>query len=319
MQSFAGSKVAGIVENMIHDVGSGLHNHIAFFQRGGSVGRGSRALRKGRQKGKGRGFYPGKAQIAAFNPKIAALTENIELFEREAGADWSEAGSELGANEIGALVQRYLRLKNFYERQRDLIVVAIRFLKEAIKRSAKALKDEKDDKKKRGIKKNLRASRSALSALTGRKQELQGLTGSGGLIGDTVFRLKELGFGVPAAPSPSDSEVAELLRDQLAATQRALAVSQAQIPIFQQFMPKFHQGGIVQGPMGAERPVMAQAGEGIFTRDQMRAMGSQNITVVIEDAAIDSNRIRVEVDGVIQEKVSTVRRQGSNRRFATTR
>ena len=317
MQSFAGKNIAGIVENMIHDVGSGLHNHIAFFQRGGSVGRGSRALRKGKRKGKGPGFYPGKAQIAAFNPKIAALTENIELFEREAGADWSEAGSELGANEIASLVERYLSLKSFYERQRDLIVVAIRFLKEAIKRSAKALKDEKDDKKKRGIKKNLGASRSALSALTGRKQELQGLTGSGGLIGDTVFRLKELGFGVPAAPSPSDSEVAELLRDQLAATQRALAVSQAQIPIFQQFMPRFHQGGIVQGPMGAERPVMAQAGEGIFTRDQMRAMGSQNITVVIEDAAIDSNRIRVEVDGVIQEKVSTVRRQGSNRRFAT--
>ena len=319
MQSFAGKNIAGIVENMIHDVGSGLHNHIAFFQRGGSVGRGSRALRKGKQKGKGPGFYPGKAQINALNPAIARLVEEITLFERQAGADWSEAGSELSENETATLVRQYKKLKDFYEKQRNLIRVAIKALDGSIKAIQKALKSEKDDKKKDKLKKNLRITESARSRLKARKVELEGLTGRGGLIGDTAFRLQELGVGVTVSPGPSDSELANLLRDQLAATQRALAVSQAQIPIFQQFMPRFHQGGIVQGPMGAERPVMAQAGEGIFTRDQMRAMGSQNITVVIEDAAIDSNRIRVEVDGIIQDKVSTVRRQGSNRRFATTR
>ena len=310
MQSFAGSKIAGIVENMIHDVGSGLHNHIAFFQRGGSV-------RKGKGKGRKPGFYPGKAQIRAFNPKIATLVESIELFEREAGADWSEAGSELGPSEIASLVAKYSKLKAYYERQRDLILTAIAWLKNSIKTSEKALRGEKNDKRKSKIKKNIRAARGALSGLTSEKVELQGLTGQGGLIGETVFRLKELGVGATAAPGPSDSELADLLREQLTATQRALSISQAQMPIFQQFMPRFHQGGIVQGPTGAERPVMAQAGEGIFTRDQMRALGSNNITVVIEDGAIDSNRIRVEVDGVLQKKVSTVRRQGSNRRFAT--
>ena len=151
---------------------------------------------------------------------------------------------------------------------------------------------------------------------------LVGFTGESGLIGDTnweILNLDKMVPGSPNSPADGDSEIADLLRQQLQETQRALAISQAQMPIFQQFMPRFHQGGIVQGPMGAERPVMAQAGEGVFTRDQMRAMGSQNITVVIEDAAIDSNRIRVEVDGVIQDKVSTVRRQGSNRKFVTSR
>ena len=153
-------------------------------------------------------------------------------------------------------------------------------------------------------------------------EDLIGVTGESGLIGDTnweILNLDKMVPGSPNSPADGDSEIADLLRQQLQETQRALAISQAQMPIFQQFMPRFHQGGIVQGPMGAERPVMAQAGEGVFTRDQMRAMGSQNITVVIEDAAIDSNRIRVEVDGVIQDKVSTVRRQGSNRKFVTSR
>ena len=153
-------------------------------------------------------------------------------------------------------------------------------------------------------------------------EDLIGVTGESGKIGDTnweILALDNMTPGSVTSPSDGDSEIADLLRQQLQETQRALAISQAQMPIFQQFMPRFHQGGVVQGPMGAERPVMAQAGEGIFTRDQMRAMGSQNITVVIEDAAIDSNRIRVEVDGVIQDKVSTVRRQGSNRKFVTSR
>jgi TP901 family phage tail tape measure protein len=45
LMSFAGKHVAGITENMMHDVGSGLHNHIAFFQKGGLVG--GRATRGG--------------------------------------------------------------------------------------------------------------------------------------------------------------------------------------------------------------------------------------------------------------------------------
>ncbi len=44
MQGFVGSNIAGVSENMIHDVGSGLHNHVAFFSRGGLVGKAKRTL-----------------------------------------------------------------------------------------------------------------------------------------------------------------------------------------------------------------------------------------------------------------------------------
>ena len=44
MQGFVGSNISGVAENMIHDVGSGLHNHVAFFSRGGLVGKAKRTL-----------------------------------------------------------------------------------------------------------------------------------------------------------------------------------------------------------------------------------------------------------------------------------
>lgn len=364
MQSFAGKNIAGIVENMIHDVGSGLHNHIAFFQRGGAVGmrkaksaKGKKQLKK-RQAKKIRRIsdrfmkYPSRDKIAALEPIIDRLNETIELDERMFGTDWSAGGSDLdpvdwagdkppAGTERFKLIAHYEQLLALYRERRDLILTAVAWLENLIGRyraQIKAIETKKTqtyngEKIKpepkwqlKGFRSGLENARGALGDLNEAKVDIQGLTGQGGAISDTMLRLTELGYRPPAeAPEPgeapgetgTESEIADLLRQQLAESQRALAITQAQMPIFQQFMPRFHQGGIVQGPMGAERPVMAQAGEGIFTREQMRAMGSQNITVVIEDAAIDSNRIRVEVDGVIQEKVSTVRRQGSNRRFAT--
>ena len=44
MQGFVGSNISGVAENMIHDVGSGLHNHVAFFNKGGLVGKAKRTL-----------------------------------------------------------------------------------------------------------------------------------------------------------------------------------------------------------------------------------------------------------------------------------
>jgi hypothetical protein len=81
-------------------------------------------------------------------------------------------------------------------------------------------------------------------------------------------------------------------------------------------MPKYHTGGIVSG--AGEVPIMAQAGEGVFTRDQMAAMGGPgNITVVIEDGAVDRNAIRVEVDGVLAKHISSARRSSGGRKYAT--
>ena len=172
-------------------------------------------------------------------------------------------------------------------------------------------------------------------------ENLQGVTGEGGLISDTRWELLNLANLVPWTPAPPDSPedpaepgdpgttppdspsesqsaIAEILRQQLFETQKALAIANAQMPIFKQFLPTFHTGGVVQGPFGAERPVMAQAGEGIFTREQMAAMSpTPNVTVIIEDGAIDKSKIRVEVDGVLADKISSARRQIPGRSYAS--
>ena len=461
MQSFAGKNIAGIVENMIHDVGSGLHNHIAFFQKGGSVG--------GRKKGKGgwvktgytvfddamgyrgplRGkayaelgapnggvgyisrllginkelplnypldvkvngkisrlfkrdigtgqgtsdysidiwksmwpYYglnqyskgpawmrtvdgtgggPSEAQIARRkkeekrrkrvlgklsrsglklgNKKLEAkINQNgkaisfqnarISLAERLAGASFGPGGSDETPEEIAKQVNLYTGLLELQKARARMLYRAMAQVKALVRRFKKEKKDAPNWKKP-GLNKAISNGNKTSNDIRG---QLIGLVGSLGFkggkipnfgslmtgsIGDTNFRLKELGF-TPPSDVDTDSELASLLREQLTVSQRNLAIAQAQAPIFQQFMPKFHQGGIVQGPRGAERPIMAQAGEGVFTRDQMRAMGGNgNITVVIEDGAIDSNRIRVEVDGVLQDKISTVRRTTPNRRYST--
>jgi len=280
--------------------------------------------------------FPGQTRLAEFEAGAEKLVEQIDLYDREATADWSPAGSDYDQTELSSLIAYYTDLLNNYIEQRNIVIAAVKVLQGRIAfweakiqatenpgavmvQNGEIIKPGKKWQIK-GWQKAIANARSTIGSLGEKRLALEGLTGDGGAIGDTRFTLKELGATTsPTDTGAADSEIADLLRQQLQETQRALAISQAQMPIFQQFMPRFHRGGIVQGPNGAERPVMAQAGEGIFTRDQMRAMGSQNITVVIEDAAIDSNRIRVEVDGVIQDKVSTVRRQGSNRRFTTSR
>ena len=275
------------------------------------------------------GRYPGREAIRKLGPRIERMVEDLDIFEREVGADWSAAGSELDSGEVAKLVEKVQSLYRAYVQRRNMIVRAMQWLNNLIFEFEARINATntggvsvvngrviEPGKKWQipGFRRGIKNAKGALRELRSERVNLEGLTGRGGLIGDTRFRLREL---KSTPPTQAEQELNSLLRDQLTQTQRALSVSQAQMPIFQQFMPRFHQGGIVQGPTGAERPVMAQAGEGIFTRDQMRALGANSITVVIEDGAIDSNRIRVEVDGVIQDKVSTVRRQGSNRRFAT--
>ena len=434
MQSFAGKNIAGIVENMIHDVGSGLHNHIAFFQKGGWVKTGYtvfddpmgyRAPLRGkayaelgapnggvgyisqllginkelpynypldvkvngkiaklfkRDIGTGQGssdysidiwksmwpyfglnqFSKGKAHIRSANgstgptkaeiakrnraerrrkkmaskisragsrfPQKSKLMKNgsaiskhqevIDLFTRGAGADFGDAGSEMSENEIAKAKSLWTTMKALQMQRLRLLTAAKDYLRNLKKQYEKAQTKAKSDMMKRAYGKGISAANKSLGQVNSDIRSLTGLTGRGGALGDTNFELQSLGFQQGTASG--DSEIASLLREQLTISQRNLAIAQAQAPVFQQFMPKFHQGGVVQGPLGAERPIMAQAGEGVFTRDQMRAMGGAgNITVVIEDGAIDSNRIRVEVDGVLQDKISTVRRTTPNRRYST--
>jgi TP901 family phage tail tape measure protein len=445
MQSFAGKNIAGIVENMIHDVGSGLHNHIAFFQRGGYLKMQGGGLIKGKTSwfsppdapnttadgkhtaadpgfamrrydtlgdwfwakvggkqgmlqhidwgpaawtgrtidftkagldklgssyditdtmasvrwlgrtvkgavarakklklplgGKAAGpsaseinkkklkkltskvtragaNFPQKGNLFKNGKAISKQQEIIDIAERNSGADFGPAGSDYSDEELAKAKQIWTVLQQLQLQRLKMLTEAKRYLLGLKKRYEKRRGKAKGPFKG-AFSKGINAANKSLGQVNSDIRDLTGLTGRGGALGDTAFKLKELRFQ-SSGSATGDSEIASLLREQLTTSQRNLAIAQAQAPIFEQFMPKFHQGGVVQGPLGAERPIMAQAGEGVFTRDQMRAMGGAgNITVVIEDGAIDSNRIRVEVDGVLQDKISTVRRSTPNRRYAT--
>jgi TP901 family phage tail tape measure protein len=148
--------------------------------------------------------------------------------------------------------------------------------------------------------------------LLGNLAELVGVTGNSGAMLDTRERLAQLRgtTSVEAqAAADKDSEIASLLREQLGLANRNNAILSAQAPIFQQFMPKYHTGGVIPGR--TEQPVMAMGGEGIFTRDQMAAMGGGGQpTVVIEiapGAGVDPAMIDARINGQLVKSVRKVR------------
>lgn len=129
-------------------------------------------------------------------------------------------------------------------------------------------------------------------------------------IGDLQGQLGELrndGTGTSA----SDNELAELLREQLTQAQQARAVTQAQFAVFEDYFsraPVFHGGGIYRNPAGEGMAVLKDR-EGVFTPEQMAAMGRPIVYVIVEEGAgVDPNRIRAEVDGYMSDAISRARR-----------
>ena len=57
---------------------------------------------------------------------------------------------------------------------------------------------------------------------------------------------------------------------------------------------RYHGGGIA-GLRPDEIPVIARRGEGIFTPEQMRALGSPNVTVELENRGAPKREVRREV------------------------
>ena len=271
----------------------------------------ARKRRKILDKISGKGaFFPGGGKYKANGRGINILGEKINLAEQSASAESGPGGSELTEDELSTQVNLYTQLLEAQRQRRKMIAVAVAYLGRVRQRMGQMVKESGKPgsklKWKRGaFQSAYNKAGSTIKDLGAERTSLVGLTGKGGSIFDTRLKLDELGVAT-TSEGTRNSELLDLMREQLNVANRNLSISQAQMPIFAQFMPKYHTGGIVSG--AGEVPIMAQAGEGVFTRDQMQAMGGGNITVVIEDGAIDKNAIRVEVDGVLQKSVSKVRR-----------
>lgn len=272
-----------------------------------------RKIKVGRISKLGAG-YPQKGALAGLAKWLEVHAELEDIADQRATAEYGPGGSDYTDNEV----KRLIFLNESILGRQEAKVGKIREALGWLSAREKMLRENKRAATKSGQTWKLPGFRSALTSIDGSRKNLRenlrtliGVSGLGGEIGTTRAKLLDLGWTAKhgtfekQAQAGRDAEIADLLREQLAESRRALAISQAQMPIFQQFLPKYHTGGIVSG--AGEVPIMAQAGEGVFTRDQMRAMGPQNVTVIIEDGAVDTNRIRVEVDGVLADKVRKVR------------
>jgi TP901 family phage tail tape measure protein len=133
----------------------------------------------------------------------------------------------------------------------------------------------------------------------------------GGRLLELQDRLRELGSTKIITPDFTDSasagsQVSELdsLKLQLAMDEIArLRVEFLQRPVLENWdryfasqLPKFHTGGVAPGPRGYEQPVAVTGGEGIFTPEQMEALGPGGgggpTYLLIEDGAVDRRAIR---------------------------
>ncbi len=116
----------------------------------------------------------------------------------------------------------------------------------------------------------------------------------GGVIWDVETSIEELGLKVSQAfnglgsgggsSTEGDSERSSLLEQLLREANQRRAVDEAQGHALEGWdkmreglaanLPKFHTGGIIPGPSNREIPIMARGREGVFTEEQMAAMGA---------------------------------------------
>lgn len=155
------------------------------------------------------------------------------------------------------------------------------------------------------------------------KAQITGAGNEGGSLAESNLTLhqleKQMGeLGAPslaaqlkkaeaqAGKNPAEEELATLLKTQNEELSKQLAVSQAQYKVLSQMPPfggSFAYGGIVPGPIGAPRTIVAHGGE--------RVGKGGGVQVVVHDGAVNSDRIEVIADGVVQKRARSTARNAS--------
>lgn len=260
--------------------------------------------------------FPFTGRLKRMDNLIGNTAEWIQLAEREHTADWSAGGSEYTDAEVDYERRLNENLLRHQRNKRGTLGDAIPYARHLVDMYGKSItaarKNPADRWRMPGFKRGLTAAKSTLGELRTARTSLVGVTGKGGELADTLYRLSELGsIGSAGSDTGNDSALADMLREQLQIAQRNSALFAAQMPIFEQFLPRYHTGGVVPGR--GEQPAVLMGGEGVFTREQMAAMGGPGDVVVHvhvdKDAGVDPERIRVEIENVARERASRVRRR----------
>ena len=102
--------------------------------------------------------------------------------------------------------------------------------------------------------------------------------------------------GADATTAADNSALLSLLQQKLAEAGQALAVSQAQYAVLA--VPSFQYGGRVPGPPGAPQIIVAHGGEE-YLGAGASARQPVHVTVVVQDGAVDRNKIQVIATDVV--------------------
>jgi len=271
--------------------------------------------------------YPLKGVLKSNDGIAANFAEQIDIAEQNASASSGPGGSDYTDAEVAGLIDKYRGQLAIQRDSKGKVLRSIEYVTRVRDHFANLIKTTKPGTKAGwklpAYRKGLTGAKDALADLTGRKEGLIGVTGKGGDIFSTQLQLKELGVATTvegAAKESRDSELLGLMREQLGLANRNNAILAAQTPIYEQFLPKYHTGGII--PPGGEQPIMAKGGEGVFTRDQMAAMGGGSPTVVIEiaeGAGVDPAMIDARINGQLVNAVRKTRTGGpaAGRKYVT--
>ena len=268
--------------------------------------------------------------------RIAWLAETIENAEAWGSVASGPGGSELTDSEITEQIGLNRQLLGVQRGKKGVLDQAIPYATHLIsmyeQSIATALKDPKQKWKVPGYRRGLNAARTVLGSgdgdgLLGNLRSLVGLTGEGGEILQTRLKLEELGATTSvegAAVSERDSEIIALLREQLQLSQRENMVLDAQLPVFKQFMPKFHSGGDVPGH--GDVMALLEGRETVYTADQnsrihgaLSAAPNVNVDVYVNGVKADDSQVEMVVRQELGSQIGRGRRAGSNRRMVLPR
>ncbi len=138
-------------------------------------------------------------------------------------------------------------------------------------------------------------------------ESLVGPTGMGGAILATRDKIYGLEHPEDADQDESLSERLRLIQEQNLELMRANAILRAQTPVFDRLFMRapfggvFHQGGVVPGPTGAPRTILAQGGETITPPGGAPV----EVTLVVNDGAVNPSAIDVRVNDQLAQIVRT--------------
>jgi TP901 family phage tail tape measure protein len=224
---------------------------------------------------RGAGLVPGlRERITDQHGRLEDLNEKITGTETLATLDASPGGSEYSADEIADLKTLWTRNLQMLYKRSGLLYAAKNFLEDQIRVASEKIQlatpqRAPDHWMLPAFRQNRNAARTSLTEdIIPALEEVVGRgTGFGGAIFDAQIRLSELGSQASASSTQQPGDIEEL-RAIIEAT-KAGAFDHRPAP--PQYAGIYHTGGIVND----ERTITAKVGEGVFTEEQMEAMGAE--------------------------------------------